>query len=228
MTFRRQLQHVKESGIPVLTVAEWCSEPKPKCAVVFTFDDGSVSNYTFACPILQEFGFKATFFITVGSIGQSGTMNWTQIRALHGVGMEVGSHTLTHRPPTLLDDATLRYELSESRRILENGIGAAITSISSPTGFFNPRMRTLAQELGYQALCFGRVGLATAKGDPYFLKRIAVKQNTTESQFKALLRLDPVTIAALRLRQETRELARKILGPGLYLQLRRFVIGVRS
>ena len=39
-------------------------EPWPEKSVVLTFDDGHESNYLLALPILQEFGFKAHFFIT--------------------------------------------------------------------------------------------------------------------------------------------------------------------
>ena len=149
---------------PVVSVAGWCAAPRQPRAIVLTFDDGHVSNYESALPVLVEHGLTATFFITAGRIGDGTTMTWRQIRALHAAGMEIGSHTVTHRPPSTLDDKALRYELCESRRMLEDGLGAPVVSISSPTGFFNPRMRLIAREAGYQALCFGLAGLASDNG----------------------------------------------------------------
>ncbi len=35
----------------------------PKNAVLLTFDDGYIDNYTYAFPILEEFGFQGSFFI---------------------------------------------------------------------------------------------------------------------------------------------------------------------
>ena len=61
----------------------------------------------------------------------------------------------------------LPYELHESRRVLEDGLGAPVTSLSSPTGFFNPRMRVIAHEVGIRPFCFGRIGLAPDQGDPF-------------------------------------------------------------
>ena len=223
-TFRRQMRCVATSDLTNLTVSEWCSGDRPPRALALTFDDGHISNHDIALPILLEHRLKATFFITAGCIGTGETMNWQQIRALHSAGMEIGSHTLTHRPPATLDDDELRYELRESRRILAEGLGEPITSISSPTGFFNPRMCLIAQEVGYRALCFGQAGLTPEDGDPFVLNRVAVKHSMHETQFNALLRFDGATILRLRLRQIVRDVARKTLGRNGYLRLRRILI----
>src|SRR5262245_32835545 len=115
--FENQLASVARARLQVLTVSELCSSATRLPSVVLTFDDGHVSNRQTALPILKRFGFTATFFITAGHIGASDTMNWSQIRELHAAGMEIGSHTLSHRAPATLDDKELRYELLESRRI---------------------------------------------------------------------------------------------------------------
>jgi peptidoglycan/xylan/chitin deacetylase (PgdA/CDA1 family) len=224
VVFRSQLEAVALSSLRVVSVAEWCSQPKSTHGLVLTFDDGNVSNHTLALPILLEYGFKATFFITVGQIGIGNTMDWSQIRNLHAAGMEIGSHTLTHRPPSTLNDNELPYELSESRRILEDGLGAPVNSISSPTGFFNPRMGKVAREVGYRSLCIGRVGLVSDHADPFALNRVAIKRAMAEQQFKKLLRFDLGAIAALRSQQWTKDLARRIVGPERYLQVRKILM----
>ena len=58
-------------------------------------------------------------------------------------------------------------------------MSAEVTSLSSPTGFSNPRMCKIAQEVGYHSLCIGRVGLAADYGDPFLLNRVAVKRSMT-------------------------------------------------
>jgi peptidoglycan/xylan/chitin deacetylase (PgdA/CDA1 family) len=189
--------------------------------IILTFDDGHFSNHDVALPILLEYQLKATFFVIAGQIGTGQIMTWAQIRTLQSAGMEIGSHTVTHRPPSTLNDDALRYELVESRRILEDGLGAPVTSISSPTGFFNPRMPVIAREAGYRALCFGRAGLVADEDDPFFLKRVAVKRAMHAKQFNALLRFDRQVIRRLRLRQMIREVARTTLGPNAYLRIRR-------
>ena len=222
--FCRQMRAIVDAGLLNSTVEDWCASSRRLRTVVLTFDDGHTSNYDTALPILLDHRLKATFFVTAGWIGTGSTMDWRQIRALHAAGMEIGSHTLTHRPPSTLDEKELRYELSESRRILEDGLGAEVTSLSSPTGFFNPQMCKIAREVGYHSLCIGRVGLAADYGDPFSLNRVAVKRSMTENQFKQLLYLNRMTIGSLRLRQWTRDLARKIIGAHGYTRMRRVLI----
>jgi peptidoglycan/xylan/chitin deacetylase (PgdA/CDA1 family) len=222
--FRRQMKLAAEAALRAVSVSEWCAAGEPGDALAITFDDGHVSNHDVALPILVECGLKATFFITAGAVGKGDTMSWEQIRRLHGAGMEIGSHTLTHRPPSTLNDAELRHELVESRRILQDGLGAPITSISSPTGFFNARMSDIAREVGYRALCIGRIGLARDPRDAFSLNRVAVKRAMDERQFRALLRYDWMTLASMRSRQWIRELARERMSVESYLRLRRLLI----
>lgn len=222
--FTLQMAAVARHQLPVVTVAQLTGGYRARQAIALTFDDGHVSNHDLALPILCEHGFKATFFVTAGCIGSGGTMNWGQIRALHAAGMEIGSHTLTHRPPSMLSDEELHQELVKSRQVLEDGLGAPVTSISSPTGFFNPRMRAIAKEVGYTALCFGRIGLAESDTDPFSLNRIAVKRTMGLKEFEALLRFDRSVIRRLRLSESVRDLARKTLGPRFYLPLRQALL----
>jgi peptidoglycan/xylan/chitin deacetylase (PgdA/CDA1 family) len=222
--FHYQMQAIATTQISNPTVTEWCAAPNLNQSIVLTFDDGHMSNHDLALPILLEQGLKGTFFVTAGFIGNGVTMDWRQIRALHAAGMEIGSHTLTHRPPSTLADKELRYELSESRRILEDGLGAPVTSISSPTGFFNPRMCKLAQEVGYRSLCIGRIALVSDNGDLYALNRVAIKRAMTEKQFKKLVRFDRCAIRALRSKQWAKDLARRIAGPEGYMRFRKLVM----
>ena len=223
--FRRHLEALAQHRRPVVTVAQWFSGAQAGERIILTFDDGHVSNHTLALPLLHENGFKATFFVTAGSIGNGRTMNWGQIRALHAAGMEIGSHTMTHRPPSTLSDEELRYELVTSRSVLENGLGAPVTSISSPTGFFNPRMKKIAREAGYQTLCFGQVGLVEDASDPFALPRIAVKRGMGQDAVEALLRFDRSAIRRMKYRQVVPVLARRVLGSRFYLPVRRVLMG---
>ena len=85
-------------------------------------------------------------------------------------------------------------------------------------------MRAIAHEVGYQSLCFGQIGLALDRGDPFSLKRVAVKYTTPHAEFESLLRFDRRALRRLRLQQGVRSFARQILGPNAYLQVRRLLI----
>ena len=74
-------------------------QPIPDQLVVLTFDDSAKSHFTVASPVLKQYGFGATFFITEGFDFQTNKkdyMTWEQIRQLHDDGFEIGNHTRDH------------------------------------------------------------------------------------------------------------------------------------
>lgn len=72
-------------------------EPIPDKTVVLTFDDAVKSHITNVAPLLREYGFGATFFIT--GLWMSDTENflsWDEVAQLHRMGFEIGNHTWSH------------------------------------------------------------------------------------------------------------------------------------
>ena len=85
--FRNHLQYFKDNklqviGLDVLVRQLRQGEPVADNAVVITFDDSYENNFTTAHPILQEFGYPYTIFISPGDIdkGTGPVMNWQQIK----------------------------------------------------------------------------------------------------------------------------------------------------
>lgn len=68
--FRQQIEYMK-SHFNIVTMEQVLAAvrererggPLPEQALLLTFDDGYIDNYTFAFPILQEFGVQGSFFI---------------------------------------------------------------------------------------------------------------------------------------------------------------------
>lgn len=73
----------------------------PKGMVTFTFDDGIVTNHSYALPILRSRGQVATAGIVVTRMlsGNNDYMNVDQVRDLEQSGWEIASHSLTHPRP---------------------------------------------------------------------------------------------------------------------------------
>ncbi|MFP5240197.1 MAG: polysaccharide deacetylase family protein [Acidobacteriota bacterium] len=78
------------------------AEPRlPKGMMTFTFDDGIVTNYTKAFPILRKRNQLATVGIVASRVtsGNNDYMDISQVRELEQAGWEVASHSLTHTRP---------------------------------------------------------------------------------------------------------------------------------
>ena len=74
--------------------------PIPDRLVVLTFDDGAKSQLTFAAPLLQKYGFGATFYITEGLNflkDKERYLTWEEVQMLDQAGFEIGNHTRAHQ-----------------------------------------------------------------------------------------------------------------------------------
>jgi peptidoglycan/xylan/chitin deacetylase (PgdA/CDA1 family) len=93
--------------------------------VIINFDDSHQSDYTYAKPILDKYGFKATFFevcnwVEAGYHDQDISTTWQQISALQQDGMDIEAHTMTHPDLNHKSQAGLNYEIGQSKQCLED------------------------------------------------------------------------------------------------------------
>lgn len=131
--------------------------PKNNKCTPLTFDDGFVSVYEKALPILQKYSFSATIYVTTAHLSNQKSkdvyghpkMSDKMIKHLHLQGFEIGSHTVTHRALTLLSDELIREELNTSKQTLEKIIKAPVSTLAFPLGLWNERVLSIAKECGY-------------------------------------------------------------------------------
>jgi peptidoglycan/xylan/chitin deacetylase (PgdA/CDA1 family) len=121
--------------------------------LVFTFDDGHISNYTSALPLLQKYSSKAIFFVIGSRIGEhKDFMTWEHLRELVALGHRVEAHGWSHRFLTRCSDADLHTELVRSRDVLEDHLGAPVTALSAPHGRWDRRVLKACAAAGYVQL----------------------------------------------------------------------------
>src|SRR5580658_774644 len=93
-TFRSQMEWLKQSGFRSLSVSEALCFPAERIpaepGVCITFDDGCETDLIAAAPLLREFGFHATFYLTAGFLGTPGYLGDEQVRELDAQGFEIG------------------------------------------------------------------------------------------------------------------------------------------
>ncbi len=92
---------------------------EPIKAAIITFDDGRLSQYTYAKIILDKYNFKATFYIICNAVDKENRMNWNNIQTLEEEGHEIGSHSMNHKKLSKLSDEKMKYEIIESKRCLQ-------------------------------------------------------------------------------------------------------------
>jgi peptidoglycan/xylan/chitin deacetylase (PgdA/CDA1 family) len=100
-----------------------------KKVVMIGFDDGWKSQITYAKPILDKYGLKASFFVVCNYVnsGDIRRMNWQDIATLQQDRMDIQSHTMDHKPLDKMSTNALIYEIAGSKQCLaSHGIDSTI------------------------------------------------------------------------------------------------------
>ncbi len=134
-------------------------ERVPDRLVVLTFDDAVHSHYTTVAPLLERYGFGATFFVTeFPQPSFSDTtlyMTWAQTGDLSRRGFEIGNHTWKHSHVDRVDRARLVEEVRYIEEKLASLGAPRPISFAYPAYVTTPEAARALRELGY---VFARTG----------------------------------------------------------------------
>jgi peptidoglycan-N-acetylglucosamine deacetylase len=130
----------------------------PNKLVVLSFDDATASQYTVVAPLLQQYGFGATFFVCeypTKMPDRSAYMNWQQIRELDTMGFEIANHTRTHRPVNKMTKSQFVEELHYIEAQCDSMGITKPSNFAYPGYNLNAETLEILQQQGYQ---FARAG----------------------------------------------------------------------
>lgn len=185
--FKTQMQFLYEKNFQVVGL-ESCAdkgwlESWGERKVAITFDDGYSDNYEYAFPISKEMNFKAAFFVTPTEIGQKGFMTWEMVKEMAATpGIEIGSHSLWHKPLTDIPEKEAWESIVASKKILEEKLGKEIKAISYPSGSFNEKILEMVCGAGYKYGCAAsHVHDRKWEGNPYLLRRIKISSSSNSA-----------------------------------------------
>ena len=221
--FIRHLKIIKTSGLNVLTASDFNNFQNN--SIIITFDDGWKGSYEIALPILKEFEFKATFFVTKDFIGQKGFCNKELILRASKSGMEIGVHGTSHRMLSNLSKEEIKLEFAICKDFLEDLLDEQVESASLPGGFWNKVIATCAKETGLKKLFTSSPGINRANHSMLNLKRIGIRENTNITDIK---RFCDFNIKKELLRDKVFQFPRRMLGMKRYSLLRRYLLGEKS
>jgi peptidoglycan/xylan/chitin deacetylase (PgdA/CDA1 family) len=120
-------------------------------------------------------------------------MTWDEVRALRAAGMDVQSHTSTHRVLQTLPDDALDRELRGSREVLEAELREPVRAVSYPVGKplrLTPHIRTAVRRAGYELGFSNGTGINHAwDTDPLDIRRISLDAGLSFAFFRTMLAL---------------------------------------
>ncbi len=149
--FEAQLEFLRRNDYRVIRLADLPDylegrRPLPPKSVVITFDDGHVSTYQHAFPLLLRHGYPATFFLYTDFLGAKEALSWPQIKEMAATGlMDFQSHSKTHAnlwvrlpgEPERDYRRRLDTEIRASSETIRRNLGQRVRHFAYPLGDAN-------------------------------------------------------------------------------------------
>jgi peptidoglycan/xylan/chitin deacetylase (PgdA/CDA1 family) len=181
-----------------------------------TFDDGHISNFEYALPLLQSRGLSAQFFITVGWTGQKRDyMGWNELRMLLAAGQSIGAHGWSHTLLTHCSEKELLTELVSARKTLEDKLAVPIQTMSLPGGRYNRRVLAACAEAGY-AQVYNSIPRSEPSSSEPFVGRLNIRGDMKPEWIAELLAPKSEALASLGRKYKVKEAVKTLLGDRLY------------
>lgn len=173
--FADQVRWLAKAGYEAVTLNEvldsWFEggtlPPKP---VVFSFDDGYVSQYENAFPLMNKYDWPGVLNLKA----RDSDIYDRQVGEMVAAGWELASHSITHPDLPSTSEAQLEDEMVRSRRILEREFGSPVTNFCYPAGRYDERVIAAVREAGYRSATSTEPGLARPS-DRWSLDRIRIQ-----------------------------------------------------
>lgn len=143
--------------------------PLPDKTAVITFDDGYISVYEEALPILKERELPFTIFVNADPINEKRPlyMSWAQLKEAQEAGGIIANHTLSHTHLIRkLEDGEgveesdadwlkrIAHEIDANQQEIIKNLGSAPKIFAYPYGEYNPEIQNLVKKMGY--IAFGQ------------------------------------------------------------------------
>lgn len=209
--FKEQMKYLYDNDYNIITIREleefiYYKRPlhksKNNTSVLITFDDGYLSNYIWAYPVLKSYGFKATVFSITSHIPKKSIevinpdklekISYEQMVATRDVfDYESHSHAFHKK-----DHNNVSYIVSMNKDEVMEDLQISINKLGSskyfayPYGEYNEETIDVLEILGFKLAFTTKPGYINHDNHPYHLPRFAITPFTSLEQFKKIMNLN--------------------------------------
>ncbi|RYE21645.1 MAG: polysaccharide deacetylase family protein [Sphingobacteriaceae bacterium] len=154
--FKRQLKMLADSGYHTILpdqLYQYLNEGTtlPEKAIMLTFDDTDLDQYTLAAPEMKKYGFKGVFFIMTVSLGRPKYMTKAQVKELSDDGNEIASHTWDHHNVKKYQGEDWVTQIDKPTKKLQEITGKPVKYFAYPFGLWNVQAIPELKKRGFVA-----------------------------------------------------------------------------
>jgi poly-beta-1,6-N-acetyl-D-glucosamine N-deacetylase len=154
LNFKKQLEIIQKNNIKFINPKNFENEiknNKKQRKILLTIDDGFLSFYDNAWPILKEKKIPFILFISTREVGSFNYMNWEQIKEISKENfVEIGNHSHTHE--YLVDESNeiIKADIVKSINIFKKKLGKNSNFFSYPFGEYSENFKNIIKSLGFK------------------------------------------------------------------------------
>lgn len=184
--FKAQVETLARLGIPVISLDDFGNDKiDHQFSVAITIDDGNHSDYEIVYPVLKAHGMTATFFFLADRLD---FISREQVNEMIADGFSIGSHGISHIDLTKLNNAELKHELEQSKKVISEKTGQEVKYFSFPFGIYNNRTIEQSIKAGYRAVLSTNAMLNQPAKKIRIIHRWSVKRSLSARKFERILR----------------------------------------
>ena len=197
LDFKKHLEIINQNNIIFINPKNFENEitnNKKQRKILLTIDDGFLSFYENAWPILKEKKIPFILFVSTREVGSFNYMNWDQIREISKEEfVEIGNHSHTHE--YLVDESNeiIIADIQKSINIFKNKLGKNSKFFSYPFGEYSLNFKKIIQTFGFKYAFGQHSGVIDETKNFYELPRFPINEKYGElKRFTSLTKTIPL------------------------------------
>jgi peptidoglycan/xylan/chitin deacetylase (PgdA/CDA1 family) len=140
--------HAPDGGAGVPPPSSALESPPPVGWIALTFDDGPVEGTYRILDILDEYGVKATFFVSAWRLPANAAI----AREIVLRGHSLQSHGFMHNRWPNMSSAAVRRDIARANRLIYETAGVVPSCVRPPFGATSARTTAVAESLGMRVV----------------------------------------------------------------------------
>jgi poly-beta-1,6-N-acetyl-D-glucosamine N-deacetylase len=154
LDFKKHLEIIKKNNINFINPKNFDAElsgNKKQRKILLTIDDGFLSFYKNAWPILKENKIPFILFVSTREVGSFNYMNWAQIKEIsENEFVEIGNHSHTHEYLADENNDVIEADIKKSISIFKEKLGKNSYFFSYPFGEYSVNFKNIIKDLGFK------------------------------------------------------------------------------
>tara|TARA_B100000941_G_scaffold259509_1_gene210509 strand:+ start:3090 stop:4022 length:933 start_codon:yes stop_codon:yes gene_type:complete len=194
--FQEHIKIIEENKIKFINPKNFEKELKNnklQKKILLTIDDGFLSFYENAWPILKSKKIPFILFVSTREVGAFNYMNWDQIKEISKENfVEIGNHSHTHEYLADENNELIKKDIEKSISIFKKNLNKNSEFFSYPFGEYSNDFKKIIKDLGFKYAFGQHSGVMDETKDFYELPRYPINEKYGEiKRFRSLTKTLP-------------------------------------